>query len=751
MKLPFRLGLFLLALATSSFAAQAYPPKFEGARSEVYKTVGDVSLSLHIFEPAGPAQPNRAAIVFFFGGGWNNGSPVQFEQQCRHLASRGMVAISADYRVATRHQVKPTACVADAKSAIRWVRANARRLGIDPQRIAAGGGSAGGHLAAAVATVPGFDEPGDDLNVSAVPNALALFNPALVLAPLDGLDLQGFESRVSADRMGTDPRNLSPAHHVKRGVPPTIIFHGKADTTVPYSTAEAFAAAMTKAGNRCELVGYEGQPHGFFNFGRANGRYAETLAAMDRFLVSIGFLAATPAGAGGASASTTTSQPNVLFFFMDDQRADTIAALGNPHIRTPNIDRLVRSGVSFRRAYMMGGMQGATCVPSRAMLLAGQSLFRIDEKLLRDETWPAAFGRAGYDTFMSGKWHNTPPSIPKSFQRARSVFVGGMTDPMKARLNHLQGETLTPPEISPRHACAVFADEAIAFLRETHPKPFLCYIPFDGPHDPHIVPDDFPVRYDPAKIGAPPNFLPQHPFDNGEMTIRDELLLPWPRTREQVAAMNAEYYRYISYLDAQIGRVLDALEASPHARNTIVVFAADSGVGRGSHGLIGKQNVYEHSMRVPLVIRGPGLPANAMTDAMCYLYDVFPTLGALCGVAGPKTSDGMDLTPVLRDPKKPARATMMFGYRDVQRALRDEQWKLIRYPQIDRTQLFDLKTDPHEITDLAARPEHAARIKTMTATLAAEMQRLGDKVTLTVATPKPAAWSPPAELPKKKR
>jgi acetyl esterase/lipase len=288
------LALLLALLAHTTLHAQQfkYPPQFEGARAEVYKQVGDVKLSLYIFEPATGAKINRPAIVFFFGGGWTNGSPAQFEQQCRHLAARGMVAITADYRVGSRHQVKPTECVADAKSAIRWVRQNAARLGLDPQRIAAGGGSAGGHLAAAVATLPDFDEPGENLKISSVPNALALFNPALVLAPMAGLDFEGFGTRVPEERMGTTPQKISPAHHVKRGTPPTIIFHGKADTTVPYATAEVFARAMTAAGNRCELVGYEGQGHGFFNYKRANGRYDETLAAMDQFFVSLGWLPA---------------------------------------------------------------------------------------------------------------------------------------------------------------------------------------------------------------------------------------------------------------------------------------------------------------------------------------------------------------------------------------------------------------------------------------------------------------------------
>jgi arylsulfatase A-like enzyme len=327
-----------------------------------------------------------------------------------------------------------------------------------------------------------------------------------------------------------------------------------------------------------------------------------------------------------------SERPNILFLFADDQRADTIATHGNPVIQTPNLDRLARSGVSFRRAYMQGGMQGATCVPSRAMLLSGQSLFRIDEKLMRDPTWPEAFRDGGYATFVTGKWHNGDASIAKCFQSARSMFTGGMTNPMQAPLRQLEGGALGKPKKAETHACEVFADEAIRFLNEPKAGPFLCYVPFDAPHDPHIVPDDFKTHYDPASIPLPPNFLPEHPFDNGEMKIRDELLLLLPRTPDAVRSMLAEYYRYVSYLDQQIGRVLDALAASPHAKNTIVVFSSDSGVARGSHGLIGKQNLYEHSLRVPLIVSGPDLPHDVSTDALCYLFDVFPSLGGLCGV-----------------------------------------------------------------------------------------------------------------------
>ncbi|MBI5769198.1 MAG: alpha/beta hydrolase [Verrucomicrobia bacterium] len=287
----------LLALASAAplAAANAYPPSFDGARAEVYKTAGDTKLSLWIFEPANGPKTNRPAIVFFFGGGWTNGSPGQFEQHCRYLATRGIVAITADYRVASRQNAKPTQCVADAKSAVRWLRANAARLGLDPNRIAAGGGSAGGHIAGATGTLPDFDEPTEDRKVSSVPNALVLFNPALVLAPMEGLPLEGFGTRVPEERLGTTPEKISPAHHVRKGAPPTIIFHGKADTTVPYATAEKFASVMKAAGNRCELVGYEGQAHGFFNYGRGdNSAYHATLVAADKFLASLGWIQGEP-------------------------------------------------------------------------------------------------------------------------------------------------------------------------------------------------------------------------------------------------------------------------------------------------------------------------------------------------------------------------------------------------------------------------------------------------------------------------
>jgi arylsulfatase A-like enzyme len=232
------------------------------------------------------------------------------------------------------------------------------------------------------------------------------------------------------------------------------------------------------------------------------------------------------------------------------------------------------------------------------------------------------------------------------------------------------------------------------------------------------------------------------------MVIRDEQLLKWPRPEADVKTMLAEYYRYVSFLDVQVGRVLDAVDASPYAANTIIVYAADSGVARGSHGLIGKQNLYEHSMRVPLIVAGPGIATDKRSEAMCYLFDVLPTLGKLCGVAEPKGSNGREFAEVLKDPAQPGRPFLMFGYKSIQKALNDGRWKLIRYPHVDRTQLFDLQSDPCETKDLAAQPEHAERIKAMLAKLAAEMKADGDNDPLTAAKILPADWKAPTKLPK---
>jgi len=259
-------------------------------RQMVFKTSNDVKLNLYVFEPKGhKVTEPRPAIVFFFGGGWNSGTPQQFYAQCKYFASRGMVTISADYRVRSRHGVTPFECVADGKSAIRWIRANADKLGIDPNRIAAGGGSAGGHVAACAGVIDALDEPDENTSVSSKPNALVLFNPVLVL-PLDkSPDSEERRKRMKERYQNREPREISPYHHVTPDAPPTIILHGVEDTTVPIQTAQMFVDAMKMAGNRCELVAYEGEEHGFFNYGRGQVFY-DTVREADKFLASLGYL-----------------------------------------------------------------------------------------------------------------------------------------------------------------------------------------------------------------------------------------------------------------------------------------------------------------------------------------------------------------------------------------------------------------------------------------------------------------------------
>lgn len=246
-----------------------------------YKTVGDVTLNLHVFKPAGhKSSDKRPALLFFFGGGWSGGSPQQFYNQSEYLASRGMVAFAVEYRVKKQHGTAPSACVSDGKSAMRWVRAHAKELGVDPNKIAAGGGSAGGHVAAATALAKGFDAEGEDITVSCRPDALVLFNPVFDNSP------EGYGySRVSEYW-----EDISPLHNINKTAPPTIVFLGDKDKLIPVRTAEAYKTRMEKVGARCDLHVYENQPHGFFN----KARYTETVYEMDKFLSSLGFLEGEP-------------------------------------------------------------------------------------------------------------------------------------------------------------------------------------------------------------------------------------------------------------------------------------------------------------------------------------------------------------------------------------------------------------------------------------------------------------------------
>jgi acetyl esterase len=275
-----------LWIASASAKDGKVGPTIKGVEHMVYKEASRSKLVLNVFYPEGhdAKKDKRPAIVFFFGGGWSGGNPAQFAPHCEYLASRGMVAMSADYRVRSRQGTPPFECVKDGKSAVRWIRQNATKLGIDPERLAAGGGSAGGHVAAATATVPGLEEEGEDLSVSSKPSALVLFNPVYDNGP------KGYGHSRVAERY----KEISPIHNIRKGTPPAIVFLGDKDSLIPVSTAEKYKALMEKAGSRSDLHVYAGQPHGFFNKGKKGNYYEKTVLEMDKFLISLGWLKGKP-------------------------------------------------------------------------------------------------------------------------------------------------------------------------------------------------------------------------------------------------------------------------------------------------------------------------------------------------------------------------------------------------------------------------------------------------------------------------
>lgn len=440
---------------------------------------------------------------------------------------------------------------------------------------------------------------------------------------------------------------------------------------------------------------------------------------------------ASLASAAFAKSSRADKRPNVLFLFADDQRADTIHAHGNPHISTPNIDKLAARGTSFRNNYIFGGNSGAVCVPSRAMLMSGKTWLHINVQTLKGERlMPEHLGQNGYQTFGTGKWHNGQESWLRAFQRGRTIMFGGMSDHTKVPVRDLGPDgKLTEQRTGEKFSSEMFADSMIDFLRtRDRSKPFFAYSAFTAPHDPRQPPIEFRERYYKRRPPLPPNFQPQLGFDNGMMRGgRDENLGAWPRTEPMIRDQLAEYYGLVTHLDQQIGRVLKALQQSGEADNTIIIYAADNGLAIGSHGLLGKQSVFEHSMRTPLIISGPGIPKGRTVTSFTYLLDLFPTLCDVLSVAPPGGLAGHSLRPLWEGTKDKVRDSVFLPYLEFQRAVRDERWKLIAYPKIGHLQLFDLANDPYEQRNLADKPEHAGEVARLRRLMREWQEKVGDK------------------------
>lgn len=447
-----------------------------------------------------------------------------------------------------------------------------------------------------------------------------------------------------------------------------------------------------------------------------------------------------------SSSLGAADKPNILFLFADDMRADTIAAHGNPHIRTPVLDQLVASGFSFRGNYVCGGNSGAVCVPSRAMLMTGKTWFNIDTATLKGTTmFPELLQRQGYVTFGTGKWHNGQASWLRAFQRGKTVMFGGMSDHTKVPVHDLGPDgKLTPERVGEKFSSELFADSTIEFLQShDRQKPFLAYVALTAPHDPRQPPLSFREPYYRSLPPLPPNFLPQLPFDNEAMQGgRDENLGAWPRTEAMIRDQLAEYYGLITHMDEQIGRILVALRQTGHADNTIVLFAADNGLALGSHGLLGKQSVFEHSMRTPLIISGPGIPRGKATTAFTYLLDLFPTLCDVLEIQPPSNLEGASLRPIWEGKVDRIRDSVFLPYIQVQRAVRDERWKLIAYPKIGHLQLFDLQNDPHEITNVVDQPANAPHVARLQGLMTQWQLKVGDTLVLPTVNKSP----PPIDL-----
>ncbi|MFS0726706.1 sulfatase-like hydrolase/transferase [Paenibacillus sp. 1P07SE] len=444
-----------------------------------------------------------------------------------------------------------------------------------------------------------------------------------------------------------------------------------------------------------------------------------------------------------------SKRPNIICIVADDHRYSAIGAAGLEAVHTPVLDELARQGASFRQSHMLGGVLQAVCAPARAALHAGMSPFRaavstedVDSKgamTIREERPLLAetLRGAGYRTYAIGKWHNDKASFQRSFGGGDRLFFRGYSDPYETPTQPYDPEGLYPEETKRTeqgHASELFADAATAFIEGAEERePFFLYIGFTAPHDPRRAPERYHRMYDPAQLLLPPNVLARHPFDNGELEVRDEQLAPLPRTETGTRAELAAYYAMITHLDAQIGRILQSLEASGKREDTVIIYTADHGIAIGSHGLMGKQNMYEHSVRIPLIISGAGIPSGAVIESLTCTYDLYPTVCELASVPVPGTAEGHNLLPLIRGEQAEVRAAVGSAYRYQQRMIKTRDWKLIRYwrhPQtgagVNRMQLFHLTEDPWELRDLYGDPAHRELADELSLTMKQWLLETGD-------------------------
>ena len=482
----------------------------------------------------------------------------------------------------------------------------------------------------------------------------------------------------------------------------------------------------------------------------------------------------------GLMGCVRAEPPNVLFLLADDQTYTALGAAGNADIRTPNLDRLAQRGTTFSHAYNMGSWTGAVCLASRAMLNCGRSLWRAErfrhqwgsDSTAAARSWPRRMAARGYRTYFSGKWHvdlapeaafdvvgtvrGGMPGDAFDFPAMAAKFAdlgGGAPPPATdtafwpvgyARPYDRGDRRWSPTDTSRagywaggRHWSEVVADEGVRFLAEAaeRDEPSFFYLAFNAPHDPRQAPAEYQSLYATAELPLPAAYRETYP--DAELTaqgpgVRDEALAPFPRTPHAVRTHTREYYALISHLDAQIGRILDALDERGLADNTYVIFTADHGLALGRHGLLGKQNLYDHSLRAPFLVAGPGIPAGRTIGADVYVQDAMATALELAGAPADPEVEFRSVLPLIHG-ERPANYPAIYGaYREHQRAIRKDGHKLLVYPRADRVKLFDLTADPDELHDLAADGggDHRALVRRLATDLQQLQQQLGDTLDL---------------------
>jgi arylsulfatase A-like enzyme len=448
-------------------------------------------------------------------------------------------------------------------------------------------------------------------------------------------------------------------------------------------------------------------------------------------------------------AQQSSKPKNVLILYSDDHSYHALGAMGNKEVQTPNLDKLAASGMLFKQAHVMGGHQGAVCIPSRVMLLTGRLVNRLpgDGGTIPDSIvgLPEVLRSRGYTTFHTGKWHSDKASHSRFFSTGGDIFFGGMHFEKDGGQPHptvyrFDSSGLYPDNrkrIADTFSSTLYANNAIRFLdsKTAHDEPFLCYVAFTSPHDPRTPPAAFAQLYNPADITLPPNFAPQHPFDNGDMNVRDEKLFPRPLTKPMMQQDIANYYGMITEMDYNVGRIIEALERNGLREHTIIVFAGDNGLAVGQHGLLGKQNLYEHSIRVPMIMAGPGVPAGSSYNGFNYLSDIAPTLYDYLGVEKPASVEGKSHISVFKAPQQFIRSAIYNVYGHWSRSYKSaDGFKLILYnvDGVQHTQLFNLSNDPWELKDLSAQPEYRQKIAELTNLLKKEMVSTHDNLDISL-------------------